>query len=409
MVVSAHAGRLLGRQRERAVLEWLLDTARNARGAVLVVHGDPGVGKTALLEYAVEAGRIFASFGLPASRGRWSSTTRRCNSSVRRSSSSASVSPILSVTRSASLRIQRRTGAESVPVGSRFSASSPKPLMAAAAVRGRRRAVARRRIGPRSRSWLAACWRRGSRSHSRRDVGTGLARFPELRVDPLGRRDARVLLESALAARLDESVLDRIVAETGGNRRAPGTPARADSRPARRWLRTAGGAAFVHWDRAELRAAPARPLGTRRLLLLAAAEPVGDLGLLWRAAQQLGIPRPRARRGGGRLVDVGRCGGVPASARALAQCTVRPSRTSGARSATALADATDPQLDPDRRAWHRAQAAPVPDEELAGELERSAGRAQARGGLAAAAASRGRRDADPRTVATRTPRPRRSL
>src|SRR5438445_643271 len=53
------AGRLLGRQRERAVLERLLDTAREGHGAVLVVYGEPGVGKTALLEYAVESGEDF--------------------------------------------------------------------------------------------------------------------------------------------------------------------------------------------------------------------------------------------------------------------------------------------------------------------------------------------------------------
>src|SRR6266545_8392162 len=59
MVVSVQAGRLLGRQRERAVLERLLGTARNGHGSVLVVHGEPGVGKTALLEYAVESGEDF--------------------------------------------------------------------------------------------------------------------------------------------------------------------------------------------------------------------------------------------------------------------------------------------------------------------------------------------------------------
>ena len=94
-------------------------------------------------------------------------------------------------------------------------AADQQPLL----VRGRRRAVARRRIGrERSRSWLAACSRSGSRSRSRRvTCGSGVARFPQLRVDPLGRRDARALLESVLAARLDEPVLERIVAETGGN------------------------------------------------------------------------------------------------------------------------------------------------------------------------------------------------
>jgi DNA-binding CsgD family transcriptional regulator len=221
-----------------------------------------------------------------------------------------------------------------------------------------------------------------------RDVGSGLARFPELRVDPLGRRDARVLLESALAARLDESVLDRIVAETGGNPLAllelprgltPAQLAGGFGLPAALPLSTGIEQSFA-------RRLARLPLDTRRLLLLAAAEPVGDLGLLWRAAQQLGIPETAARAveaEGLLTLDAAVVFRHPLVRSAVYGAAEPNERREAHR---ALADATDPQLDPDRRAWHRAQAASVPDEELAGELERSAGRAQARGGLAAAAA-----------------------
>jgi DNA-binding CsgD family transcriptional regulator len=122
------------------------------------------------------------------------------------------------------------------------------------------------------------------------------------------------------------------------------------------------------------------------LLLLAAAEPVGDAALLWRAAQQLGIPETAAHAAeseGLLTLD----GGVVFRHPLVRSAVYGAAEPSERREAhRAIADATDPQLDPDRRAWHRAQAASVPDEEVATELERSAARAQARGGFAAAAA-----------------------
>src|SRR5205823_13402567 len=128
------------------------------------------------------------------------------------------------------------------------------------------------------------------------------------------------------------------------------------------------------------------PAETRHLLLTAAAEPVGDVTLLWRAAERLGLgidAAAPARAAG--LIDLG----------ARVRFRHPLVRSAAYRAATvsdrqeihrALAEATDPQTGPDRRAWHRARAAPGPDEAVADELERSADRAQARGGLSAAAA-----------------------
>ncbi|MET8957795.1 LuxR C-terminal-related transcriptional regulator, partial [Streptomyces sp. NPDC004533] len=128
------------------------------------------------------------------------------------------------------------------------------------------------------------------------------------------------------------------------------------------------------------------PPPTQRLLLTAAADPVGDVALLWRAAERLGIGAEAA---------------APAESAGLLELGTRVRfRHPLVRSAVyrdaplcdrqavdrALAEATDPQLDPDRRAWHRARAALGPDEEVAGELEQSAERARARGGCAAVAA-----------------------
>jgi tetratricopeptide (TPR) repeat protein len=132
------------------------------------------------------------------------------------------------------------------------------------------------------------------------------------------------------------------------------------------------------------------PGDARRLLLLAAAEPVGDLALLWRAARQLGIPETAAHtvESEGLLT----LDGAVAFRHPLVRSAVYGAAEPNARRDVhrALANATDPHIDPDRRAWHRAQTASVPDEEVAAELERSAARAQARGGFAAAAAFRER-------------------
>ncbi len=221
-----------------------------------------------------------------------------------------------------------------------------------------------------------------------REPGEEYRGLPELLVEGLGDGDARELLSSVVRGPLDERVRDRIVAETRGNplallelprgvtRRAwragsvcpdvPGLPGRIEESFRRR---LAG-----------------LPAETQRLMLVAAAEPVGDPALVWRAAERLGIGAeaawPAADAG---LLAIGErvVFRHPLVRSAVYRAASPPDRRAAHQ---ALADATDPQADPDRRAWHRAQATPGPDEDVAAELERSAGRAQARGGLAAAAA-----------------------
>ncbi|MGZ6690825.1 MAG: helix-turn-helix transcriptional regulator [Solirubrobacteraceae bacterium] len=215
-----------------------------------------------------------------------------------------------------------------------------------------------------------------------------LSGLAEMVVGGLTDGDARSLLASAMPGRLDERVRDQIVAETRGNPLAllelprgltPAELAGGFGLPEARPLASRVEETFVQ----RVRGLPGE---TQRLLLVAAAEPVGDVSLLWRAAGQLGV------RG-----DAGR----PAEEAGLIELGIRvrfrhPLMRSAAYWAAdfrdrqevhrALAEATDRDADPDRRAWHLAQAASAPDEAVAGELERSADRAQARGGAAAAAA-----------------------
>jgi DNA-binding CsgD family transcriptional regulator len=221
-----------------------------------------------------------------------------------------------------------------------------------------------------------------------RAPGEEVAGFPKLVIEGLGKGDARALLDSVLTVPMDERVRDQIVSETRGNPLALLELIRG-LRPAE----LAGGFGLPAGvplsgsiEESFRRRLDALPREARRLLLLAAADPLGDPLLIWRAAERLGIPAeaatPAAEAG---LIEFG----------AHVRFRHPLVRSAAYRSASlqethevhgALAEATDPHTDPDRRAWHRALAAPGPDEDIAEELERSAGRAQARGGSAAAAA-----------------------
>src|ERR1700757_3088065 len=205
-----------------------------------------------------------------------------------------------------------------------------------------------------------------------------------------GRRaaDARGLLDAALVGPLDTRVRDRIVAETQGNPLAllelprgltPQELAGGFGLPGA--MRLSG--SIEENFRRRVDTLPER---TRRLLLIAAAEPLGDPALLWRAAAQFGIgaeaAAPAVQAG---LVELD---SQVRFRHPLVRSVVYGSASPRDRQEVhaALAAVTDPHRDPDRRAWHRAHAAPGPDEDVAAELERSAGRAQARGGWAVAAA-----------------------
>jgi DNA-binding CsgD family transcriptional regulator len=214
-----------------------------------------------------------------------------------------------------------------------------------------------------------------------------LTELPELPVMGLREADARALLDSVLTMPLDVRVRDRLVAETRGKPLALlELPHLMPTEELAGGFGLPGAARLSTEEECFRRRVEALPEETRRLLLLAAAEPVGDLAVLWRAGARLGISADAA---------------APAVEAGLAEFGSRVRfrhpivRAAAYRSAPirdrqqvhgALAEVTDGQLDPDRRAWHRSLAASGPDDNVAAELERSAGRARARGGPAAAAA-----------------------
>jgi DNA-binding CsgD family transcriptional regulator len=212
--------------------------------------------------------------------------------------------------------------------------------------------------------------------------------LPELVIAGLPEDDAHRLLDATILGPLDAQVRRRIIGEAGGN-----PLALLELPRGRRPITLAGGfglpgnmALTGRIEQGFARQLESFPADTRRLLLLAAAEPVGDVTLLWRAAERL---------------ELGIDAAAPAQAAGLIALGARvwfrhPLVRSAAYRATtahdrrqaheALANATDARSDPDRHAWHRAHAADGPDEGVAAELEHSASRAAARGGIAAAAA-----------------------
>ena len=214
-----------------------------------------------------------------------------------------------------------------------------------------------------------------------------LAGLPELRVQGLPEAQARALLDSVLPGRIDERVLDRIVAETRGNPLALLELPKGLSAPELAGDFHLSGTPELprRIEESFRRQLTALPPETRRLLLVAAADPLGDPVLLWRAAARLRIDveaaAPAAEAG---LMTID--SRVRFRHPLLRSAVYRAASADARRHAHhALAEETDPQVDPDYLAWHAAQATAGPDEEVAAELERSAMRSRARGGLAAAA------------------------
>jgi DNA-binding CsgD family transcriptional regulator len=378
---------------ERGALDRLVEAVRAGESRALVVRGDPGVGKSVLLEYlagqASGAGcRVARATGVQTEMElAFAGLHQLCAPMLSRAER-------LPAPQRGALRIA--LGLAAGPPPDRFlvglavlsllsEAAGERPLIcviddeqwldrASAQVLG---FVARRLAADPVGVVFAA-----------RDPGADLAGLPELEVAGLRDHDARALLALALAGPLDARVRDLIVAETRGNPLALLELPRGLS-PAE----LAGGfglpGAAPLAGRIEdsfTRQLDALPAETRRLLQLAAADPSGDRSLVWRAAGRLGIDAQSAAP----AVEAGLAefGGQVRFRHPLARSAAYWSATlpDRQRMHAALAEVTDPIADPDRRAWHRAQAAAGPDEDIAAELERCAGRAQARGGLAAAAA-----------------------
>jgi DNA-binding CsgD family transcriptional regulator len=381
---------LLGRLPERAALSQLLDAARAGRSGVLVVRGEPGVGKTALLDWAIES-----AAGLRVARVAGVESEMELAFAVLQQLCAPMLGKLEGLPGPQRDALRVAFGLTAGPAPDRFlvglaalsllSEAAEQPLLCViddAQWLDRASAQALAFVARRLLAEPVAL------VFATREPGGEYRGLPELPVGGLRDDDAQELLRSVITGPLDERVRDRIIAETRGcplallelprgvtpaelaggfgSPGAPGLPGRIEDSFRRRL--------------------EVLPAVTQRLMLVAAAEPAGEPALVWRAADRLGIET-------GAVVPAADAGLLTIGERVtfrhpLVRSAVYRAASPAERRAAhqALADATDPQADPARRAWHRAQATPGPDEGAASELERSASRAQARGGLAATAA-----------------------
>jgi len=384
---------LWGREQQCALLDGLIADARGGRSRVLVVRGEPGIGKTALLGYAADTA---ADFQVARAEGvesemelPFAALHQLCGRMIDRLDR-------LPVPQRDALRVAFGLQPGNAPNGFLVGLAVAGLLSGAAADQPVLKLVDDAQwLDQASAQVLAFVARRldaGSVAllfGTRDPAGEGLlAGLPELALAGLSDADARALLASALPGRLDERVRDRIIAESGGNPLALlELPRTATTAELAGGFGSAGSAPVAsRIGQSFLRRIAALSELTMRLLLLAAADPTGDPALLWRAAGGLGISAADAAPAqADGLLTVGDRVTFrhPLVRSAIYQAAPAADRR---RAHQALAEATDPGTDPDRRAWHRAQAIAGPDEQVACELERSASRAQARGGPGAAAA-----------------------
>lgn len=384
---------LWGRGQECALLGELIADARAGRSRVLVVRGEPGIGKTALLENAADTA---ADFQVARAEGVELEMEMPFAALHQLCGRIPDLLDRLPVPQRDALRVAFGLQAGSAPnrflvglavLGLLSEVAAAQPLLALV--------DDAQWLDQASAQVLTFVARRldadsvGLLFGTRETTGEGrLAGLPEVVLNGLSDSAACALLASALPGLLNEIVRDRIIAESGGNPLALlELPRAATAAQLAGGFGSAGSAPVPHRiGQSFLQRIAALPQQTVRLLLLAAAEPTGDPLLLWHAAESLDIsPADSGPAEAAGLLTIGDRVTFrhPLVRSAVYQAAAAAERC---RAHRALAEATDPTIYPDCYAWHLALAATWPDEQTAAELERSADRAQARGGPGAAAA-----------------------